>query len=74
MSNQEMLNQMMQSAAKNEERVMEYIEKKQAEAMNHTIGIYARSVYDSMNYLAGGDKEKRVELIEMLFNAVRDME
>ena len=74
MSTQEKLNQIMQSAAKNEESVQAYIEKKQVEAMHRTIEIYARSVYDAMNDLSGGDKEKRVELIEVLFNTVRAME
>lgn len=73
MSTHEKLNQMMQSAAKNEERVKEYIERKQVEAEHRTIEIYARSVYEAMNDLAGGDKEKRAELIEVLFNTVKAM-
>ena len=74
MSTREKLDQMMQVAASNEQRVQEYIERKQVEAEHRTIEIYARAVYESMDDLAGGDKEKRAELIEVLFNTVKAME
>lgn len=73
MSTSEKLNQMMRSAELNDERVKEYIERKQVEAEHRTMEIYARAVYESMNNLAGGDKEKRAELIEVLFNTVKAM-
>lgn len=74
MSTREKLDQMMRVAAQNEQRVQEYIERKQVEAKHRTIEIYARAVYESMDDLAGGDKEKRAELIEVLFNTVKAME
>lgn len=74
MSTQEKLNQMMQSAAKNEERVKEYIEKKQAEVIHRTIETYARAAFDAMDGLSGGDEAYRAELIEIYCNTVKAME
>lgn len=74
MSTREKLDQMMRVAAQNEQRVQEYIERKQVEAEHRTIEIYAKAVFESMNDLAGCDKEKRAELIEVLFNTVKAME
>lgn len=74
MSTNEKLEQMRRVAARNEERVKEYIEKKRTESFHRTMEVYARAVYESMDDLASGDREKRAELIEVLFNTVKAME
>lgn len=74
MSTSEKLDQMMRSAELNEERVQEYIQRKQVEAEHRAMEIYARAVYESMNDLARGDKEKRDELIDVLYGIVKAME
>ena len=70
----ERLRQMEESRARNDEKVAEYIEKRRAENIHRTIEIYAKAVFEAMDNLAGEDKDKRPELIELLFNTVSAME
>lgn len=70
----ERLREMEESRARNDEKVREYIEKRRTENIHRTIEIYARAVFEAMDNLAGDDKDKRPELIVLLFDTVRAME
>lgn len=74
MSMIERLREMEESRARNDEKVKEYIEKRRTENIHRTIEIYAKAVFEAMDNLAGDDKDKRPELIELLFNAVSALE